>query len=171
ATGRALAHEEVPDLREVAVARWADMRYVGQEHTVRVPWPEELDGADVHADIATRFRETYATRYGYSDPHGAVEIVALRVAVEGRSAKPPLANPYDGAGGAAEAGERLVYFEDASGLLPTRIYRREALPDGWSARGPAVVEEYASTTLVHPGCTVRVAGSGRLEIDVGGGDG
>jgi N-methylhydantoinase A len=171
ASGRALARAEIPGLGEVATTRWADMRYVGQEHTVKVAWPGDLANPGVCEAIAARFRQTYATRYGYADPHGAIEIVALRVSVEGRSPKPTLDRPYGAPAPAAEPAERQVYFEEAGGLVRCPVYWRERLPEGWSARGPVLIEEYASTTLVHPACAVRVGRGGRLEITVGGGDG
>jgi N-methylhydantoinase A len=36
------------------------------------------------------------------------------------------------------------------------VYRREDLPAGFTAEGPAIVEEYGSTTVIEAGFTVEV---------------
>ena len=45
------------------------------------------------------------------------------------------------------------------------IYDRYALPGGATFAGPAVVEEFDSTTVVHPGFTVQVDDVGNLIIE------
>ncbi len=67
---------------------------------------------------------------------------------------------------AARKADRRVDF-DADGLHECAVYERELLPAGFSAPGPAVIEEPSSTTLVHPGQTVTVDEWGNLLIDTG----
>lgn len=45
---------------------------------------------------------------------------------------------------------RPVYF-GRHGLLEAKVYDRASLPAGFAADGPAIIEEYGSTTLVWPG--------------------
>jgi N-methylhydantoinase A len=52
----------------------------------------------------------------------------------------------------------------AEGVHDTRVYERGALPTSEPIEGPAVVEEPACTTLVHPGQTVDVDVLGNLHI-------
>ena len=54
-----------------------------------------------------------------------------------------------------------------SGELPTSIYRRYGLPPGTRLAGPAILEEFGSTTLVEPGMRVEVLPDGQLLIDTG----
>jgi len=49
------------------------------------------------------------------------------------------------------AQKRKVYIGSAGGWVDAEIYHRDALEPGFSAAGPAVVEEYGSTTVVWPG--------------------
>ena len=84
----------------------------------------------------------------------AIEIVNLRVVARGRRERPNLP-PLSGAGGDALVGEREVYFEDAGRPLPTRIYNRDLLRPGQRIEGPAIVEEYATTTVLPPGLRIR----------------
>jgi N-methylhydantoinase A len=70
------------------------------------------------------------------------------------------------AGGPAEPKEtRPVYFAEAGDYVDCPIYDRYALGAGASLAGPAVVEEFDSTTVVHPGFDVRVDGRGNLVIE------
>jgi N-methylhydantoinase A len=44
------------------------------------------------------------------------------------------------------------------------VYRREALPAGFSAAGPAIVDEYGSTTVVEDGFNFEVDNFGNLVL-------
>ena len=57
------------------------------------------------------------------------------------------------------------YFAEADGYVDCPIYDRYALPAGMSFAGPAVVEEFDSTTVVHPGFAVTVDATGNLIIE------
>jgi N-methylhydantoinase A len=46
---------------------------------------------------------------------------------------------------------RRVYIGSSGGWLEAQIFQRDALEPGFSGTGPAVIEEYGSTTLVWPG--------------------
>ena len=153
----------------VAVQRSADMRYVGQEHAVTVELPVELFAAQDRDGIKRRFDAVHETRYGYSAPAEKAEIVSLRSAITGLMRKPQFERIA--AGGAAPPaaafrGTRPVYFAEAGRHLDTPTYDRAALVAGNRISGPALVEEYASTTVVHPGDTVEVDAFGDLVIAI-----
>jgi N-methylhydantoinase A len=46
------------------------------------------------------------------------------------------------------------------------VYRREKLTPAAEIEGPAVIEEYASTTVLFPGDELRVADTGELVVTV-----
>ena len=71
----------------------------------------------------------------------------------------------DGDGRDARAGQRPVYFDGV--WRATHLYARERLRPGDRISGPALVIEYSSTTVLPPGCDLRVDGYGALVIDVG----
>ena len=50
----------------------------------------------------------------------------------------------------------------------TPVYDRYSLGAGFSAEGPAIVEEYGSTTVVWPGDRFTVGTFGELQIDCSG---
>ena len=70
------------------------------------------------------------------------------------------------AGGRPEPKERRpVYFAEAGDYVDCPIYDRYALAAGAALAGPAVVEEFDSTTVVHPGFALRVDDVGNLVIE------
>ena len=57
---------------------------------------------------------------------------------------------------------RKVYFGKA--FRDTPIYDRTSLPPGFTLNGPAVVEEFGSTSVVFPGQTLEVDPHGILVV-------
>ena len=56
---------------------------------------------------------------------------------------------------------------DQGGPVDCPVYDRMKLKPGDKFDGPALVSEYASTTVIHPGDKVAVADTGELIITVG----
>src|SRR5262249_38068072 len=164
----AVGHSDVA-VAGIAVQRAADMRYVGQEHAVTVELPVELFRQEDRAGIKRRFDAVHETRYGYSAPTEQAEIVSLRGAVTGLLRKPGFESIAAGTAeppAASFRGARPVYFAEARRHLDTPTYDRARLTAGNHIAGPALIEEYASTTVVHPGDVVTVDAFGDLVIEV-----
>jgi N-methylhydantoinase A len=153
----------------VVIARGADMRYVGQEHAVTVDLSSDLFANEDRAGIKARFDAIHDLRYGTCAPQERSEIVSLRVTVTGMLEKPLLEEIVRGDAtppSAAHTGNRPVRFgEDA---LETATWDRMALIAGNRIEGPALIEEHASTTVLHPGDTCEVDAFGNLVISIGG---
>ena len=170
----AMEAEGETEVRRAATAgellrqRALDMRYVGQEHAVTVDVPlAAFETQDLGA-IKRAFDAVHTLRYGYCSATEAAEIVSLRASVSGAMPKPPAKTV--GAGGSqpdAAAAQRPVYFTAATGWRDTPVYAREALRAGNTISGPALVEEYASTTVIFPGDTMTMDRHGNLVIEVG----
>ncbi len=151
-----------------SASRAADMRYVGQEHAVTVDLPMELFERQDRDGIKQRFDAVHQTRYGFSVPTEKAEIVSLRSAIVGEMRKPPFEHIAKGEAepdAAAFRGARPVYFA-ATGFVDTPTYHRPALKAGNRIAGPALIEEHASTTVVHPGDSMEVDAFGDLVIAI-----
>jgi N-methylhydantoinase A len=145
---------------EMSLVRAADMRYFGQAWEVRI----EVPGGSVDrpaADVAIqRFHAAHQQTYGYSYAgrrDQRIEWVNLRVIGVGPLQRPViegLGRSITGGVERARTGERAVYFD--AGSVKTPIYAREQLQPGDCLEGPAIVEEFGSTTVVHPGLVARV---------------
>src|SRR2546429_594928 len=137
---------------EIAVARSADARYVGQgyELTVPVPW----GSVDVAAlgRVGAEFDDIYAARYGYANPGEPVEVVTWKLSAVGGSPRIALAKVETQDGARAVKGSRRAYFPEARGYVDAPVYDRYALAAGGGLPGPAVLGEGPARTglAAHP---------------------
>ena len=98
-------------------------------------------------------------------PTEPVECVSLRLTSVGRIAKPPLRHARRRRRARAEgAPPRLLRREPATTSTARSTTATRCRPARGFA-GPAVIEEFDSTTVVHPGFTVRVDDVGNLIIE------
>ena len=144
----------------------ADMRYMGQEHTVQVsapayPWKEED-----RAEILSRFHKTHEHFYTFSLPDTPAEIVNLHLVAYGQLTKPALQTIPEQKGdiSAALKEVRRVFFSE-DGWQDTPIYDRAKLGWGAKAQGPLVVEEPTTATVVCPGQKLTVDRYGNLIVE------
>jgi N-methylhydantoinase A len=154
---------------EVTVSRAADMRYIGQEHAVTVGLPAQVFADKDREAIKRHFDDTHLHRYGTSAPTERAEIVSLRMTVTGVMRKPAVAEIATGGsapGKAARTGARQVYI-DGHGFVETKTNARAVLAAGNRIKGPALIEEHASTTVLAPGDALEVDRFGNLGIVIG----
>lgn len=143
----------------VQIFRSVDVRYAGQSYEIRVPWGERA---------LADFHERHRALFGHGDEAAAVEIVTARVrlAVPTEPVLPPLleaAESEDATG--AVVGSQPAWFGE---WLDVPVVERERLRAGHRVRGPAVVVEPTSTTVIPPGAALVVDACGSLVVDVGG---
>ena len=128
--------------------RSADMRYVGEGHEVPVPVPPGTVGGDAVATMWRDFHRVHESTFGFHyESRQDVEVVSLRVQAVGRVHRPGIRPLESGGGAAAPVASRRVYWRDG-GWIECGIWRRRDLGVGASVTGPAIVEEYGSTTVV-----------------------
>ncbi|WP_122088725.1 hydantoinase/oxoprolinase family protein [Halalkalicoccus subterraneus] len=150
---------------EITIERSVDLRYDGQEHTVQTPIQAERARltADAIEETIERFHRLHKQAYNFrlEDP---VEMVNLRLTATADVPKPTI-DVLDRGGQPSDARRdvRLVDF-GAEGSHETRIYDRSSLPTESSFDGPAIAEEPACTTLIHPNQTCRIDEYGNLRI-------
>jgi N-methylhydantoinase A len=155
---RWLADEGVPASQR-RLLRLADLRYRHQGFEITVPWPER-DLAI--AALLARFHARHERLYTYALPDAPVEIVTLRLTAAGRVRR--FALPERGeARGRRGLGTRRVYFAGHGWVECPRV-DREKLGLGSVVRGPAIVEQPDSTTVVLPGQRARADRFGNLVV-------
>lgn len=150
------------------LSRSADLRYLGQAFEVRVRAPDGLVDEAFIAEVVSRFHDEHEALYGYcyrDVESSVVEWVNARLVGIGTIARPAIPSLGRGDGDIKRAfsAVRRTFFEkwnDAS------IYRRSDLMGGDVVSGPAVVEEYGSTTPIAPGFSARVDDLGNLIVSV-----
>jgi N-methylhydantoinase A/oxoprolinase/acetone carboxylase beta subunit len=146
AEGRAALRSATADAP--LIERSADMRYLGQRYEVNVPLPARpLVPRDL-ALLRRRFDELYGRQYGRDIRGVPVEAVTFRVRVAAPASRAGVPRwPRPAATTAARRGHRPVYL-DSAWVRACPVYDRYALPAGTRLRGPAIVEERESTTVV-----------------------
>jgi N-methylhydantoinase A len=147
--------------QEQLVLEWSlDLRYEGQSFEISVP--VEWSSADERlADPTEAFEQRHEHLYGYRAEDRGVELVTLRLKASVPAEKfsfgeVDIVGDGDGDGEevSAERARAEVGFEQ--GTFQAEVVSREALEDGATLDGPAVITEYSSTTLVPPGWTLEV---------------
>ncbi len=152
------------DAREVLFERHAEMRYSGQRHNIKVP----LSNTATPTSIRGAFDRDYRRRYGHADERAKAEIQALHLSAFTRLRRPDLHHIPRHASSARKVGTRQVYF-GGHGMIATAVYDRAGLVPGFGARGPAIVEEYGSTTLIWPGERFEIGDLHEIRIHCGDG--
>ncbi|MBI4788779.1 MAG: hydantoinase/oxoprolinase family protein [Chloroflexi bacterium] len=152
-----LREEKIPD--DVVEIQWtADLRYSGQAYELNVPVPRngKLTRKDIEATVA-RFHALHQKVYAYSSTAEPVDVINVRLVGIGQV--PDVKLPRLKRGGAspraARKGTRPVYYE-GRGFIKVPVYERDLLKPGNIVKGPCMIEEIISSTVVIPGASARV---------------
>lgn len=150
----------------LSVARLLDARCVGQGAHMPVPlppspWPEGDDA--VRAMIQEAFRTAYAARYSRPPPQVPVELVHARVVLRG-AAHPLVPQAAASAVAPPVAGRRRIVVDGAA--AEAAVHRRSALSPGFTAQGPALVEESGSTLVLGAAGRFSVLPSGNILVEL-----
>ena len=156
-----LAHECAARMKEEGVPPeqvetlcFADICYVGQAHHIEVPLA--MDDPSALIDLAyERFCALHDQVYGHhTRSPGAVRELAGRAACLEPGAA---ARPKSGPRAEAMKGDAPHPLEGAREFVAAAVWDRDGLAPGQIVRGPAIIEQTDTTTLVEPGWQALVA--------------
>jgi N-methylhydantoinase A len=158
--GRAQLKANDLPIGDIHVGHVADMSYVGQIHSLRVPierdWPA--------ARMRDAFVEAYAREFGNTLGDIPVMVVNLRTIATGKRDVATAATAMKkGEGTPSPCQQRKMHI---GSWHDTPIYHRDDLLPGHAFEGPAVIEQSDTTTLVEPDMHVRVDADGNLLVGV-----
>lgn len=153
---RAWLANERPGHGTHVLAFAADLRYAGQAFTIEISLGDITSGENFGADMISRFEAEYMRQYNVDNSASQLDLVNLRLTVVGDTAKPQLPrNAHRSAGSTLEPSEtRTVRL--AGERTVCDVYSREDLATGDTFTGPAIVEQYDTTTFVPRGFEVTV---------------
>ena len=154
----------------IALVREADVRYAGQSMEVRVPAPSGKIDAAFIAALIDAFHAAHLKTFGYNYAgQQKVELVNFCVSAFGMIERPSIPE-LKKSGAPPKPATRPVYFDGA--YRDTPVFARASLAAGSTLDGPAIIEEFGSTTVVFPGQRLTVDPHGILIIGAAGkGDG
>ncbi len=151
---------------QTRIRRSAALHYKGQSFELVVPVPDGAVDRMLAAHLEEAFGVEHERVYGHrAGPDEPVELVSIQVVGQGVSDRVTVpekivlsrAEPTAGRG-------RKAYFGPEHGWVETRVMRRSDLAS--PVRGPAIVEEYDSTTLIVPGATAHLDSGGNIIIEL-----
>ncbi len=154
---QALLVEEGVGEDDIVHLRSFDMRYLGQSYELDVNLEGRVLDANVIADSMETFHGKHEATYGFSRPSDRTEIVNLRVKSIGVVPKPSLlTHSKEKSDHPDMVSERRSVFLSSKQIRECPVYERNQLSVGMTIEGPAIIEDYDSTTLLNENdhCTV-----------------
>jgi N-methylhydantoinase A len=152
---------------EFRFERHAEMRYRGQRSNIKVA----VGGLADRAALRHAFERDYLRRFGQVNEAGQVEFQVLHVSGFASLRRPEIARLPRPAVAAAAPATRQVYFGKSLGMRAAQVLQRASLAPGATGQGPAVIEEYGSTTLVWPDDRFEIGPLHELRLHCGGATG
>ena len=155
---------------EPTVTRSISMRYWGQNYEQDVPMPDGEVTPELLDRTLDAFHRLHEQFYGYAITGETIELIRFNVEATGATTPPSLPTlaierPRDES---VPTTTRPVFFQ-GHGMIDCPVVQRDALPAGYEADGPLIVEEVVSTTLIHPGQRLSVHPTGVITITLEGG--
>jgi len=160
-----LARERMGINMDIRMRHTLEVRYTGQDFSLPVSVDPACYSGDYAATVRDAFHQLHQARFGYHDAGLALEIVNAHLAAVAHRTLDALPAPSRLEGPAA-LGKRPVVFDGDAVDCP--VYQRESLAPGERIDGPAIIQEYASTTALFPQDRAEVTASGELLVHVGG---
>lgn len=145
------AEAELPD-EDLTREMTLHVRPDGTENTIEVPWGELTA-------MEARFAADWRARFGFA-AEGALMVEGVRVEAVLRSAHLDVAVAHlpEVSGPPAE----YVRIHSGGAFHEAPLWRRQDLAAGFVARGPALIVDPVSTTVIEPDWQVRVDAIGNL---------
>ncbi len=129
-----------------------DARYLGQSFELTLPLAQDQRAA---------FDELHAERYGFADPEAEMEVIVARLtATIGQPQTPQELLTGDGGDGGVE--KRDVFIDGE--WITTPVLDRASLAAGTTVDGPAILNQFDTTTYIRPGQQATVDAHGFLHL-------
>ncbi len=146
----------------IELTRALEMRYLGQNYELELPLVEPRFTANKIPQLWKLFHETHKARFGFSNPGEIIEIVNYTVTAIARTAKPAIVEIGTAKGKPKPKEQRAVWFAGGARTIP--VYDRASLLAGHKIKGPALVEEDTSVTVLDEGHTLTMHPHGHMLI-------
>ena len=143
---------------EQQISRTVDVRYAGQNYEISVAVPAGPVNAQTFAAIEDAFLNAHRQLYGFIAEGEPIQMVTFRLAASGLVEKAQF-QPADIEGpdsSSAITGSREVWMMEAGGYVTATLYDRSKLKAGNVVRGPAIIDQMDTTTVVPMDTTATV---------------
>ncbi|MCL6706304.1 hydantoinase/oxoprolinase family protein [Pseudomonas sp. R2.Fl] len=145
-----LTHEGVARA-DMALMRSVEMMYNGQWRSLSVSAPARIDSV---SELVEAFHAEHEREFNFRRDEAPVAVFRISVKAVGTVPKADLPRHEVKAHTPAPVSRRAVWFDGVA--HDAAIYEREQLSAGAAFLGPAIVEQFDSTTVVPPGMSARI---------------
>ena len=156
--------EEGLDIAALRLTQQLDLRYLHQGYHLTVDGPDGEVTEAHKRPIKSAFDDLHRRTYGASAPEEDAELVTLRLVAEVPVSHLRLPRIAPGHLADARIGRRPLYDLALAEFADADVYDRARLGANDRIAGPAIVEQYDSTTVVLAGQTLSVDEFGNLVI-------
>ncbi|PCK23214.1 hydantoin utilization protein A [Bacillus pumilus] len=158
------SQQNIQHIKETSILLLADARYQGQAFEIELPlsadWLKQEQ--DIH-QLTEAFHKLHKRQYGHRDDQAKIEFTHLRVRVIGETPSLPFSPVHESSGQSLTPHEyRRIFIEEKE--YEASVYNRSALTVGSVMKGPAIIEQDDTTTLILPNWAGSIDHSGNLVI-------
>ena len=153
--------------KDVTKNYYVEMRYIGQSHEIEVPVTGEIN-KNLIIKAQSLFHEIHQNTYSYSDKSADVEFVTLRTVHQKLSQESSILEKTQKSKKHKVVNKtfRNVCFSKKLGFKKVPIYKRIDLSRGFELKGPAIIEQPDTTTILHANHFLQVDKFNNLLIEV-----
>jgi N-methylhydantoinase A len=159
----------VPE-KKIKIIRTCDMRYVGQGHEISVPLPQGEFTKNSVDEINKLFEVEYERIFHRVNPGVDIEGLNWRVITVGPRPITEINRMVIGNDGNFEKalkGKRKAYLSDKDDFVDFNVYDRYNLLPGMKIKGPAIIEEIESTSILGSDGSAQIDEYGNIVIEIG----
>ena len=146
----------------VKISVGVDLRYRGQGHELTIALPRASFVDDDLARLRADFENRYGRVYGLTMPDAALEAISWSVKASTSGDPSPRGNTVAETRPAEPSGVRTAWDTGAGELTEHLLFWRDILTPGETFRGPAIVGEDETSTVVPSGFKGQVLSDGGL---------
>jgi N-methylhydantoinase A len=152
--------KEIPKLHIIA-----DCRYVGQGHEIQVTIPKRKLTKSDGAKLKVAFEKAYAQIYGLTVPDQAAEAITWSVTSSSKVVRPPSIRAVPSRRAGKPLRNRKIYDPALGKIVSAPVYWRFDLAPGMALKGPAIIAEYETSTIVGSRFTAKINSLGYIVMD------
>ena len=143
----------------------ADCRYVGQGHEIQVNIPIRALTKSDGAKLKAMFEKTYASIYGLTIPNQQAEAITWSLTCSSRVGKPAADKATTRRKAAKPLRTRKIYDAVLGKLTNASVYWRFDLKPGMSLKGPAIIAEHETSTIVGANFNAKINSLGYIVME------
>ncbi len=143
----------------------ADCRYVGQGHEIQVAIPVRTLNNSDGAKLKAIFEKTYASIYGLTIPSQQAEAITWSLTCSFRVGKPTAAKAAAKRKTIKPLRTRKIYDAALGKLTNAPVYWRFDLKPGMSLKGPAIIAEHETSTIVGANFKASINSLGNIVME------